>query len=226
MNAAQENYIKTILSLELENQIVTITKLANSLGIRPASVTEMVIKLQKAGWVRHEQYKSVTLSRKGKTAAAQILRRHRLWETFLHDILAFPWSEVHAEAEKFEHLTSENMERRMDALLGHPQFDPHGQPIPAADGTIHITPDEQSWLPLSALSQGQRGRIVQVKNESDSFLNYLDSINLKLNSRVKIENIVDFDRSMEIQTEKHNLFISHKVANEIIVSPSGSKEGK
>ncbi|MBD3376076.1 MarR family transcriptional regulator [candidate division KSB1 bacterium] len=220
MNAAQENYIKTILSLELENQTVTITKLAKSLSVRPASATEMVIKLQKAGWVKHKLYKSVTLSRKGRVAAAKILRRHRLWETFLHDILSFPWSEVHQEAERFEHLTSENMERRMDVLLGHPQFDPHGQPIPAEDGTINITADEKIWTPLSSLSLGQQGKIVQVKNESEPFLSYLDSINLKLDTIIKIDHILDFDQSMEIKTNNQKIFISHKVAKEIIVSPS------
>ena len=114
MNSAQENYLKAILSLELDQQQATVSALARILSVKPASVTEMIKKLAAADYLIHENYKGFRLSARGRTLAMRVLRRHRLWETFLYRVLDYPWADLHTEAEKFEHLTSDLMEKRLD----------------------------------------------------------------------------------------------------------------
>jgi len=217
MNISQENYLKTILSIELGGQQATVSSLANNLEVKPASVTEMIKKLSALDYVNHKNYKGFKLSGKGKKIATKILRRHRLWETFLYKVLEFPWSDVHAEAEKFEHLTSELMEKRIDNLLDHPDFDPHGHPIPQTDGTWQNTNASKDWQPLSSLKQGDTADVVQVSDDQPDFLEYLDNHNLRLKSKIKVCNVLAFDQSMEIEYDKKSIFLSNQMAEKITV---------
>ena len=217
MNLVHENYLKTILSLELDGHPAAVSSLAESLSVKPASVTEMIKKLSAQKFLTHKKYKGFHLTAKGRKAAMQVLRRHRLWETFLFQVLKYSWCEIHEEAENFEHVMSARMEQRIDKLLGFPKFDPHGHPIPSADGRLPQEYTEQHWVPLSLLSKGQQARVMMVSDEHPSFLNHLDMINLSLNSKVKIINKLEFDQSMELGFGNQQVFISRQMADKIMV---------
>lgn len=217
MNLVHENYLKTILSFELEGQQAAVSTLAESLSVKPASVTEMIKKLSALNLLTHKKYKGFQLTDKGRKAAMQVLRRHRLWETFLFQVLKYSWCEIHEEAENFEHVMSARMEKRIDKLLSFPKFDPHGHPIPSAEGRLPQEYTEQHWLPLSSLDEGQQARIMMVSDEHPSFLNHLDMINLSLDTKVKIINKLEFDQSMEIEFGKQQVFISRQMADKIMV---------
>src|SRR5918912_2318913 len=133
---AVEDYLKTIYEIQREQGKVATTVLAERLGIAPASVTGMVKKLAGLHLVAHEPYQGVVLTEAGEKIALEVIRHHRLIERYLAEALAVPWDKVHEEAEKWEHVLSEDMEDRIDALLGHPTTDPHGAPIPARNGTL------------------------------------------------------------------------------------------
>jgi DtxR family Mn-dependent transcriptional regulator len=217
MNNAQENYLKTILSIELAGDQPTVSALAGNLSVKPASVTEMIKKLSAMDLVDHKNYKGFRLSEKGKTVATHVLRRHRLWETFLYKIMDFPLSDVHNEAEKLEHLTSEQMEKRMDEMLGHPEFDPHGHPIPPDGQTWNYPSTVNNWSPLSQLKKGQSAIIRQVSDAQPTFLQYLEKMNLTLNTEIIIRNLLEFDGSMDIEFNNQSVFISKQMAQKITV---------
>lgn len=214
MNSVQENYLKSILALELEGKVATITTLAQSLSLKPASVTEMVKKLSARDFLKHSKYKKVSLTEKGRSAALKVLRRHRLWETFLYRVLHYSWSEVHEEAENFEHLISARLEQRIDKLLGYPDFDPHGHPIPKEDGALIA---EDNLLNLSAVASGKRVQVMQVHDGDPSLLNYLEQNNISINTQFEINQVVDFDGSMHVIYQDKSIFLSPQMTEKIFV---------
>src|ERR1700690_1225618 len=149
-SATEENYLKETYSLQLEHPRVTTSMLADRTGHSPPTVTGMLKKLASRKWVAYEPYQGVTLTNSGKTAALEVIRHHRLLETYLSRALGMPWDRVHEEAETLEHVLSEYLEGYIDEYLGHPASDPHGSPIPAPDGSI----EELSRLHLSELAAG------------------------------------------------------------------------
>ena len=172
--SAVEDYLKTIYDLARGGQAVSTSALAERLGVAPASVTGMVKKLAEMKLVAHEPYKGVGLTAAGRRIAVEVIRHHRLVETYLHEALGVPWDEVHAEAEKWEHVLSEELEARMDAALGHPTVDPHGAPIPSPDLEL----EEPDHPPLARLVEGQRGVVAEVSDHDADLLRYIGRLGL------------------------------------------------
>jgi DtxR family Mn-dependent transcriptional regulator len=213
---AEENYIKSIYHLQQANEAVSTSALAEHLKAKPASITDMLKKLQAKGLLNYNPYKTFRLSKEGNKAALIIIRRHRLWEFFLVDTLQFSWEEVHEVAEELEHVRSKKLIDKLDAFLGHPKFDPHGDPIPDANGKINA----QQQLPLSRLPLNKHAVITAVQDQSSELLSFLSSQNIVIGTRLEIKRRLAFDNSLEIKCRnKQPVNISEQVANAIQVNP-------
>lgn len=188
LSASIEDYIKTIHSLELEEQKASTKRVAQRLGVKMASVTGMVKHLASEGYLRHTPYYGVKLTEKGRRVAVDLIRRHRVIELFLSRTLGMSWDELHDDAEILEHAVSDRLVERMYEYLGCPEFDPHGSPIPAKNGSL----PPQQGVPLSELAVGQRGRIVEVSDREPEFLRYLTSLNLKIGSELAVKSRAPF----------------------------------
>ncbi|MBX7235964.1 MAG: metal-dependent transcriptional regulator [Caldilineales bacterium] len=171
---AVEDYLKTIFEIEREQGKVATTVLSERLGVAPASVTGMVKKLAEMNLVEHERYQGVTLTPAGRKIALEVIRHHRLVELYLAEALGVPWDRVHDEAEKWEHILSEDLEDRIDALLGHPTTDPHGAPIPTRDGQMARTSPDR----LLDLLPGQAAIIDEVSDHDPDLLRRLGDLGL------------------------------------------------
>src|SRR5690606_3672385 len=183
MTRSEENYLKTIFHLGMgETGAVNTNAIAQQMETKPSSVTDMAKKLAEKDLVHYTKYQGVSLTEAGTRTALSIVRKHRLWEVFLVEKLNFSWDEVHEVAEQLEHIQSEKLIKRLDAFLGYPKEDPHGDPIPDADGEIVSV---QKTL-LSELEIGQEGVCVGVKDTSPSFLQYLDKQKVSLGTKIKI----------------------------------------
>ena len=172
-----ENYIKTLYDQQQRSgqEMVALGKLATAMNVVPGTVTTMVRTLADAGLVRYEPRVGVALTPAGEKLALHVLRRHRLVEQFLVSVLHFDWSEVHAEAEELEHAISEKLLEKMDAYLGYPTADPHGDPIPSASGEI----ERRDTSPLSGCSAGTRVRIERIENQDPAFLSFVNANGLR-----------------------------------------------
>tara|TARA_B110000014_G_scaffold264161_1_gene263741 strand:+ start:2674 stop:3357 length:684 start_codon:yes stop_codon:yes gene_type:complete len=183
-----ENYLKAIYQAEISQnnrgELVPMGQLSSALGVVPGTATTMVKALAETGLVRYEPYAGVQLTEAGQRLAALVLRRHRLIELFLVKVLDMSWAEVHEEAERLEHAASDRLIDRIDAMLGRPSVDPHGDPIPDADGSI-VTPRYQSLLtcPLDTLLVLSR-----VTNQDSDFLRFLESNELTPGQSIRVEN--------------------------------------
>jgi DtxR family transcriptional regulator, Mn-dependent transcriptional regulator len=178
-----EDYVKVIYTFtEWQDKPITSTQLAQRLGVANSSVSEMVRKLKEQGLVDHKPYGAVTLTRDGVRLALSMVRRHRLIETFLVQELGYRWDEVHDEAETLEHAVSDTFIERMAAKLGHPVRDPHGDPIPAADGSVLMPPA----LRMSGLDAGHTGRITRISDENPDLLRYLATEEIELDADVEV----------------------------------------
>lgn len=183
-----ENYLKAIYQAEISKnnhgELVPMGQLSNALGVVPGTATTMVKALAETGLVRYEPYAGVQLTEAGQRLAALVLRRHRLLELFLVKVLDMSWAEVHEEAERLEHAASDRLIDRIDAMLGRPAVDPHGDPIPDSDGTI-VTPRHQSLLtcPLDTSLVLSR-----VTNQDSDFLRFLESNELTPGQSIRVEN--------------------------------------
>jgi len=208
-----ENYLKNIYELSVTEEKVTTSLLADKLRIAPASVTGMVKKLSKKGFLRHIPYKGIEVTEKGKRSALKIIRKHRLWEMFLVEILHFPWDTIHEEAEEFEHIMSDKMENKIDEVLGFPTVDPHGAPIPRKDGTIK----KMNFEPLGNVNEGSTVRVLSVNDEDPELLQYASSIGLSLNKRIFIKQKNKFDDSLVIRIGSKETVVSSKLAQNIFV---------
>lgn len=186
LSTSIEDYIKAIHALEIEDQKASTKRLAQRLGVKMASVTGMVKHLAAEGYARHTPYYGVKLTEKGKRVAITMIRRHRLIELFLSQTLGLPWDELHDDAEVLEHAVSDRLIERIYEVLGCPEFDPHGSPIPARDGSL----PERECRPLSELAVGERARVVEVSDRDPEFLRYLTSLGLCIGSDIEI-----FDRA-------------------------------
>jgi DtxR family Mn-dependent transcriptional regulator len=162
------DYLKAIWELAGAGAAST-TDVAHRLSVTPASVTNMFARLQETDLAEYERYRGASLTERGHQEALRLVRRHRLIETFLLERLGYPWGDVHEEAEQLEHAVSDEFTERLAELLGHPEHDPHGDPIPAADGTL----ETDDSFPLAATTAGQRVRIIRVGHENASMLDYL-----------------------------------------------------
>ena len=211
---SEENYLKTIFSVFMQTQNnVSTNEIANLLETSPASVTEMIKKLQDKNLVLYEKYNGVRLSKVGEEKAIAIIRKHRLWETFLVKKMNFNWGEVHDIAEQLEHIQSPELVDRLDSFLGFPKFDPHGEPIPTREGKIPAI----NTIPLSQLELGTQGKIIGVTIDEKSFLDYLTKLDISIGSKIKILEKNDFDQSLEIKIDDTNQHISNNVAEHLLI---------
>ena len=211
----EENYLKAIYKLsKVQPKGVTTKAIGDLLNIKSPTVSDMLRKLAEKKLILYERYKGVSLTKEGEKLALKIVRKHRLWETFLVEHFKFNWHEVHEIAEQLEHVNSIELVNRMDKYLGYPQFDPHGDPIPDKDGVIALRHDKT----LDQVNKGQSAIIVGVKDHSSDFLKFVKSISLTLGTEVKVVEVVDYDRSMVVQTEKgSDRSLSHQICKNLIV---------
>jgi len=216
-----ENYLKNIYKIQEEEGKVTTTSLSSRLQISPASVSEMVRKLAEDGHVRHRPYRGVELTEKGRTRALQIIRRHRLWELFLVEVLKYDWDEIDEEAERLEHIMSERLERRIDEILGYPSHDPHGHVIPSSEGVL-VKDDHEL---LSGAVPGETVAVRRVSDADAALLKYASRLGLSLGARLRIIERIGFDGSLRVRVGRHEHFISEKLAQHVHVEHVGKKRG-
>jgi DtxR family transcriptional regulator, Mn-dependent transcriptional regulator len=211
---AIEDYLKTIYEIQCVQDKVSTTALAQRLGVTPASVTGMIKRLAEMKLVAHEPYQGVRLTRAGQKIALEVVRHHRLIEKFLAEALGVPWDRVHEEAHKIEHVLSEDLAERMDAVLGHPTTDPHGSPIPRPDGTI----DEAIRRRLVELVAGQSATVAQVSDHDSALLRYLGEMGLYPQARLKVLAVAPVDGLMTVRVGAAQHVVSRAVASEVFVS--------
>lgn len=179
--------MKAIYEIARSSDAVTTSALAERLDVSPASVTGMVKKLAGLGLLEHEPYQGVTLTEPGRQIAVETIRHHRLVETYLHQALGVPWDQLHAEAEAWEHVLSEDLEARMDAALGHPTVDPHGAPIP----TVGLELVEEDHPPLARLEEGQVATVAQVSDHDSELLRHVGAAGLYPTTQFSVEALTD-----------------------------------
>lgn len=215
LTRSEENYLKTILHLSEETQKpVSTNAVADKLSTKAASATDMIQKLAAKGLASYYKYKGVKLTTKGTREALRVVRKHRLWEVFLLKELHFKWDEVHEIAEQLEHIKSPLLIERLDEHLGFPKFDPHGDPIPNANGEVVTIPTTT----LSILNPGERCRVICAKDSSSDLLTYLDKIDISLGVEIEIMEFHAFDSSFSIRVEGAGpITLSSKVAENIII---------
>jgi|TARA_R110002051_G_scaffold126358_2_gene199947 DtxR family Mn-dependent transcriptional regulator len=211
---AEENYLKAIYHLQQEvNGGVPTNAIAEMLQTKPSSATDMVQKLADKELVSYVRYKGTTLSKAGRKVAINIVRKHRLWEVFLVEKLNFQWDEVHDIAEQLEHIKSDVLIEKLDQFLDHPDYDPHGDPIPDKNGNIKSA-DKRL---LSELSKKDQGILVGVRETSTEFLQFLDKRNIAIGTPIKVLGKEFFDGSMVIQVKSEQFFISKKIAENLYI---------
>ncbi len=211
---SEEDYLKAIFSLFYEHQeAISTSKLAKGLSTKASSVTEMIQKLADKELVTYQKYHGVLLTDKGKTQALKIIRKHRLWEYFLVETLDFKWDEVHDIAEQLEHIESDKLVDKLDVHLGHPKFDPHGDPIPDKEGNLE---DQDKFLLVDA-DMDKELTIVGVKDSSSTFLKYLEKKELSLGTVIKIIEREEFDHSHNIEVDGKTIQLSIAAAKNIYV---------
>jgi DtxR family transcriptional regulator, Mn-dependent transcriptional regulator len=216
LSFTEENYLKAIYHLSAGGTRAVLTNaIAETMNTRAASVTDMVKRLSAKNMISYEKYYGVKITRQGKTAALMVVRKHRLWETFLVEKLEFNWDEVHEVAEQLEHIQSALLIEKLDSFLGRPAVDPHGHPIPDKHGRVQ----EVSHVPLSSFQVKKKTFIRSVKNGSPSFLQYLSKIGVYIGASVSILEKIEFDGSLEIQIDnKKKVFISRDAADNLLVN--------
>lgn len=215
ISLTEENYLKAIFHLsEAGSKPVLTNDLAAEMNTKAASVTDMIKRLSGKGLISYEKYYGVQVSKLGKTEALKIIRKHRLWETFLVNTLKFSWDEVHDVAEQLEHIQSSLLIEKLDEFLGYPKSDPHGEPIPDKNGKMSGI----KQIPLSESTPNKKSTLIAVKDDSPTFLKYLSKIGIKLGSKISIVNKTEFDGSQEILIDgKKKAFISRDAAENILV---------
>ncbi|MDI9341383.1 MAG: metal-dependent transcriptional regulator [Sediminibacterium sp.] len=218
LSYTEENYLKALYHLMVEKDTkpeAGTNELAAYLGVKPATVNDMLKKLKDKKLITHERYGKIRLQTSGRKLAIEIVRKHRLWETFLYEKLDFNWHEVHDVAEQLEHIQSPKLIEKLDAFLNYPSFDPHGDPIPDKDGNM---PKSQR-RPLSKSVEGCRVVILGVSEHSELFLNYLSDNHIGLNDKFTVERITPFDETMRLSSKKNpDILVSNKAANKIQVT--------
>ena len=210
---SEEDYLKALYHLEMDFNSISTNSIADYLDMKPSSVTDMLKKLAEKKLIHYLKYKGTSLTKKGKLIALSIIRKHRLWETFLVEKLGFGWEQVHIIAEQLEHIKSEELIENLDNFLGNPKYDPHGDPIPNKDGEI----EKMNQKLLVELKASQKGIITGVKKGTASLLNYLDKEKVKLGDSIKVIEILEFDGTYIIEINKRKLSFSEKICQNLLL---------
>jgi len=214
-----EDYLKSIYLLEQRTGTRVKTKaIADKLEISLPSVTSMLKSLADDGLVEYQKYKGVTLSESGRLVALKVVRKHRLIELFLVHTLEYTWDEVHQEAERLEHAISDELASRIEQFLSFPLFDPHGDPIPTADGQVA----ESGAVPISQAALGHPVRMTRVLDQSPELLRHLDRVGLVPGSVARVLEILSFDGQVIVSIEgRDSVTLSREVASRILVEADG-----
>lgn len=219
-SATEENYIKAIYKLEEKNnsEAISTNDIALSLSMKAASVTDMIKRLSEKKIISYKKYYGVLLTKKGNQIALDIVRKHRLWESFLVNKLKFKWDEVHDIAEQLEHINSVDLINKLDDFLGNPKIDPHGDAIPDRNGNVRL----QQSVALSSIAEKQKVVFSGVLNHDPKFLKYLTTLQLGLGDVITILSINTFDNSFKIKINTSNTieFLSEQVTSSILVTPN------
>lgn len=211
----EENYLKAILALTLEADKAEAgtNEIAAQLNVKPATTNDMLKKLAEKKLIAYKRYGKSSLSPSGKKIAIDIVRKHRLWETFLYKKLSFTWDEVHEVAEQLEHIQHAKLIDRLDAFLNFPEFDPHGDVIPTANGVMKMNVKKT----LDKELMGHKCTMVGVKNNTAAFLQYVDKVGLSINHNLKIISHQSYDDSFEIEVKGKRVNVSRKFAENIVI---------
>lgn len=214
-NTKVEDYIKAIyqVSVRTETGTATTGEVAEKLSVTPGSVTTMLQRLAESGLVNYQSHRGTSLSERGEKLALNVLRRHRLVELFLVKTLGLSWDEIHVEAENIEHAVSDNLISRIDAYLGYPSRDPHGDPIPNEDGSFRSVPGE----PLSEAVTGFRFTIERVLDQSPDFLRYLTEGGMLIGTEAEVVENHHSAGVISVRIDKRTLSMSREVARNILV---------
>jgi DtxR family Mn-dependent transcriptional regulator len=210
---SEEDYLKALYHLEMDFNAVSTNSIAEYLDMKPSSVTDMLKKLSEKKFINYQKYKGTSLTKKGKLIALSIIRKHRLWETFLVEKLGFGWDQVHTIAEQLEHIKSDELIENLDNFLGNPKYDPHGDPIPIKDGNV----EKMNQKILVELKASQKGIITGVKKGTASLLNYLDKEKVKLGDSIKVIEILEFDGTYIVEINKRKLTFSEKICQNLLL---------
>lgn len=224
LSFTEENYLKALVELtvfDAESDEVGVNRLASCLDVKPATVSDMVRKLRDKSLVNYEKYGKISLTEVGQFKGMMVIRRHRLWETFLTSKLDFSWDEVHELAEELEHIHSKKLINRLDEFLDFPEFDPHGDAIPNKDGEILLS----FRRTLSEVEVGKSYRIRAVRDQVE-VLQYMDRIQLKINQDVTIDHREEFDGLTTITYGKQTSVVSPKLTENIFVVCSACRKAK
>ncbi|MBF8148907.1 metal-dependent transcriptional regulator [Winogradskyella sp. F6397] len=212
MTLAEENYLKAIYHLEQQfKNGVSTNALAEEMNTKASSATDMVKKLADKNMLTHIPYQGATLSEAGRICAVKVIRRHRLWEVFLVEKLNFSWDEVHEVAEHLEHINSDKLVDELDAFLGYPTYDPHGDPIPDKEGKFTYI----EKIVLAKSEVGATYKCIGVDDTSSKFLKYLDSNNIGLGTIIKVIHKEPFDNSLKLALGDSEIVVSQSVAKNL-----------
>ena len=213
LSQAVGDYLKAIYKLQGDGAVST-TDIARTLDVSSASVTNMIKRLAQMKLVEYESYKGVRLTEAGEKIALEIIRHHRLLETYLKEMLGYSWAEMHEEAERLEHHISEEFEDKIDALLGHPTHDPHGHPIPTRDLQITRT----ATTPLTHAEPGRPLVIHHVSDADPALLQYLEEIGLLPQKTVEIVEKAPFKGPLTLRIGEREQIVGHEVASNVFVT--------
>lgn len=211
---SKEDYLKNIYHINEEGKKANTGSLAALLDVSPASVSEMVNKLSKQGWIENTPYHGFKLTKEGEKISINLIRKHRLLEVFLQQHLNYEWDEVHAEAEGLEHVCSDMFINKLEEYLGYPKFDPHGDPIPDKHGKVAPT----HYKLLNSAEPGSEYTVSKVNDSSKEILKYLSKIGLKLNTKIFLSEKIEFDGSLIIVISGKKHLLSKVMSEHIFVA--------
>jgi DtxR family Mn-dependent transcriptional regulator len=215
LSQTEENYLKSLLHLTIEDNKTEAgtNELAVFLGVKPASVNDMLKKLKEKQLVHYEKYGKISLTPEGKKKAIEVVRKHRLWETFLYEKFSFSWDEVHEVAEQLEHIQSTKLVDKLDEFLNFPSYDPHGDAIPNAKGEMPVS----SKKTLNEEEIGHHCTMIAVKDNSAPFLQYVNKIGLSINNKIKVIAKHSYDELLEIEVNGKICSVSPRFAKNILI---------
>ncbi len=221
VTAREQDYLKSIYLLHEERDTVTSKMLCEEMKVRAPTVTSMLKKLDSDKLIRYERYGTIVLTGMGTRIALEVIRHHRLLETFFSRVLGFGMHEVHEEADELEHMISETLEERIAEMLGHPKRDPHGSPIPGKDGHV----DRLDFRPLAELEAGSDAVIERIMQRSSEHLRYLEESGLVPGAHITVLEKKPLDGPIVLSTKTNSgEIISHELASKILVRPSDKRE--